>query len=213
MEKVVISATRRTVTGKKVGALRRQGKLPGVIYGHHVEPIAILMDTREATRTLATLTGSSLVTINVDGKEYATLVREKQRDFVKNMLLHVDFMAVSLTEKIRAQVKVDVTGVAPAVKDFNATVLHNLMALEVESLPQNLPQSFVVDISSLAQIGDAIYVRDIPVPAKVEILTNPDEIIAVATATKEEAAEEVVEAEGAEPEVIEKGKKEEEGEE
>lgn len=212
MEKVVISATRRTVTGKKVGALRREGKLPGVIYGHHVEPIAILMDTREATRTLATLTGSSLVTINVDGKEYATLVREKQPDYVKNMLLHVDFLAVSLTEKIRAQVTIDLTGVAPAVKDFNANVVHNVTALEVECLPQNLPQTFVVDISTLAKIGDAIYVRDVPAPAKVEILTHPDEIIVVATATKEEAEPEVVEA-AAEPEVIERGKKEEEAEE
>jgi len=208
MEKVVISATRRTVTGKKVGALRREGKLPGVIYGHHVEPIAILMDSREATRTLATLTGSSLVTINVDGKEYATLVREKQHDYLKNALIHVDFLAVSLTEKIRADVTIDLTGVAPAVKDYNAIIVHNLSSLEVECLPQNLPQSFVVDLSSLAKIGDAVYVRDIPAPAKVEILTHADDIIVVATATKEEAEVEAVEG-AAEPEVIERGKKEE----
>lgn len=208
MEKVVISATRRTVTGKKVGALRREGKLPGVIYGHHVEPIAILMDSREATRTLATLTGSSLVTINVDGKEYATLVREKQHDYIKNALIHVDFLAVSLTEKIRAEVTIDLTGIAPAVKDFSAMIVHNISALEVECLPQDLPESFVVDLSSLTKIGDAVYVRDIPAPAKVEILTHPDEIIVVATATKEEVEVEAVEG-AAEPEVIERGKKEE----
>ena len=212
MEKVVISATRRTVTGKKVGALRREGKLPGVIYGHHVEPIAILMDSREATRTLATLTGSSLVTINVDGKEYATLVREKQHDYIKNALIHVDFLAVSLTEKIRAEVTIDLTGIAPAVKDFSAMIVHNISALEVECLPQDLPESFVVDLSSLTKIGDAVYVRDIPAPAKVEILTHPDEIIVVATATKEEVEVEAVEG-AAEPEVIERGKKEEVGDE
>lgn len=212
MEKVVISATVRTVTGKKVGVLRREGKLPGVIYGHHVDPIAIVMDTREATRTLATLTGSSLVTINVDGKEYATLVREKQRDYLKNALIHVDFLAVSLTEKIRADVTIDLTGIAPAIKDYSANVVHNLSSLSVECLPQDLPQSFVVDLSGLAKIGDAVYVRDIPAPAKVEILTHGDEIIVVATATKEEVEPEA--AEGiAEPEVIERGKKEEEGEE
>lgn len=211
MEKVVISATVRTVTGKKVGVLRREGKLPGVIYGHHVDPIAIVMDTREATRTLATLTGSSLVTINVDGKEYATLVREKQRDYLKNALIHVDFLAVSLTEKIRADVTIDLTGVAPAIKDYSANVVHNLSSLSVECLPQDLPQSFVVDLSGLAKIGDAVYVRDIPAPAKVEILTHGDEIIVVATATKEEVEPEA--AEGiAEPEVIERGKKEEDEE-
>lgn len=210
MEKVVISATRRTVTGKKVSVLRREGKLPGVIYGHHVEPIAILMDARDATKTLASITGSSLVTINVDGKEYATLVREKQHDYLKNVLIHVDFMAVSLTEKIRAAVSIELKGIAPAIKDFNANVVHNLSELEVECLPQNLPQSFEIDLSPLAKIGDAIYVRDIPVPEKVEILTHGDEIIVVATATKEEAAAEEVEAGAAEPEVIERGKKEEE---
>jgi large subunit ribosomal protein L25 len=211
MEKVVISATLRTVTGKKVGALRRAGKLPGVIYGHHVEPIAILMDNREATKTLSTLTGSSLVTINVDGKEYATLVREKQHDYIKNALIHVDFLAVSLSEKIRAAVSIDLTGIAPAVKDFSATIVHNITELEVECLPQDLPQIFTLDISPLAKVGDAIYVRDVPAPDKVEILTHGDEIIVIATATKEEAAvEEEVEGEAAEPEVIERGKKEEE---
>ncbi|MRR30380.1 50S ribosomal protein L25 [bacterium] len=213
MEKVVISATSRAVKGKKVGALRRAGKLPGVIYGHHVEPIAILMDNRDATRILASVTGSSLVTINVDGKEYATLVREKQRDYVKNALLHVDFLAVSLTEKIRNAVVTTLTGVAPAVKDFNATIVHNVSQLEVECLPQDLPQEFIVDISSLAKIGDSIFVRDISVPANVEILTHGDEIIVIATAPKEEAVEEVVEPAAAEPEVIERGKKEEETEE
>jgi large subunit ribosomal protein L25 len=136
-------------------------------------------------------------------------VREKQHDYLKNALIHVDFLAVSLTEKIRADVTIDLTGVAPAVKDYNAIIVHNLSSLEVECLPQNLPQSFVVDLSSLAKIGDAVYVRDIPAPAKVEILTHADDIIVVATATKEEAEVEAVEG-AAEPEVIERGKKEDE---
>jgi large subunit ribosomal protein L25 len=144
----------------------------------------------------------------VDGKEYATLVREKQHDYIKNALIHVDFLAVSLTEKIRAEVTIDLTGIAPAVKDFNAMIVHNISALEVECLPQDLPESFVVDLSSLTKIGDAVYVRDISAPAKVEILTHADEIIVVATATKEEVEVEAVEG-AAEPEVIERGKKEE----
>jgi len=214
MEKVVITATHRTVTGKKVGVLRRAGKLPGVIYGHHVDPVAIEMDIRDATRILSTLTGSSLVTINVDGKEFSTLVREKQRDFVKNALIHVDFLAVSLTEKIKAAVTIDLVGLAPAIKDFNANIVHNVTELEVECLPQDLPQSFIVDVSGLAKIGDTIFVRDVPTPDKVEILTHGDEIIVVTTATKEEAVEEVaVEAAAVEPEIIERGKKEEEAEE
>lgn len=211
MEKVVLQATHRTITGKKVGTLRRQGKLPAVIYGHHTETMPIILNLHDASRILSHLTSSSLVTINVDGKEYATLVREKQRNFITNTLLHVDFQAVSLTEKIRANVSVVLTGTAPAVKDFNGVVVVGLDEIEVESLPQYLPERIVVDIANLNKIGDAIYVRDLQVSADVEILDDLNETIVIITAQAAEEIEEApVAAEIAEPEVIEKGKKEEE---
>ncbi|MGC8856019.1 MAG: 50S ribosomal protein L25 [Anaerolineae bacterium] len=213
MEKFVLQGTKRDVTGKQVKALRRQGKLPAVIYGRHVEPLNITLDAHTAQKVLSKVTSSSLVTIVVDGKEYPALVREKQRDFIKGNLLHVDFLAVSLTEKIRATVRVEITGVSPAVKDFNAVLVTNLDELEVECLPGDLPERFVVDISSLAQVGDAIYVRDVIVPQSVRVLNDPDEVVVVATYAKEEE-EAAVAGEGmVEPEVIEKGKKEEEVEE
>jgi large subunit ribosomal protein L25 len=213
MEKFVLQGTKREVTGKQVKALRREGKLPAVIYGRHVEPLNITLDARTAQKVLSKVTSSSLVTLVVDGKEYPALVREKQRDFIKGDLLHVDFLAVSLTEKIRATVRIEITGVSPAVKDFNAVLVTNLDELEVECLPGNLPERFVVDISSLTQVGDAIHVRDIVVPQDVRVLNDPDEVVVVATYAKEEEAA-VAAGEGmVEPEVIEKGKKEEEVEE
>lgn len=209
MEKFVINASRRTVIGKQVKALRRAGKLPGVIYGHHIEPTPITMDLREATRILAELTASSIVTINLDGTENAALVREKQRDFIKGTLRHVDFQAVSLTEKIRAQVGVVLTGLSSAVKDYNGVVVTGLDEIEVEALPQDLPERIVVDISSLKKIGDTIYVRDLKFTAGIEVLDDPDEmVVRVTAAADEEAAP--VEGAAEEPEVIEKGKKEEE---
>ncbi len=210
MEKITIYATQRDVTGKKVGALRRQGKLPAVLYGHNFNPTPITLDRHDATLALSHLTSSSLVTINLDGKEHAALVREKQRDFIKNELLHVDFQVVSLTEKIRAKVGVVLTGTSPAVKVYNGVVLTGLEEIEVECLPQDLPDRIVVDISNLQEIGDGIYVRDLNLGDKVEILEDKDEMIVIITGgtAEEEIVEEV--AEGAEPEVIEKGKKEEE---
>lgn len=210
MEKAVIKATRRTVTGKKVGAMRREGKLPGVIYGHHLEPIAITMDQREASRTLATLTSSSLVNIELDGQMHAALVREKQKNYIRGTLLHVDFLAVSLTEKIRASVAIEIHGVAPAVKDYNGVVINGLESIEVESLPQDLPERVVVDISGLKNIGDGIYVRDLKLAANVIVHTDVDEMIVVVTGSSTEEAVVEGEATMAEPEVIEKGKKEEE---
>lgn len=209
MEKVVLKATKRDVIGKKVGALRRQGKLPAVLYGHHIETTAIMLDAHEGSQTLSHLTSSSLVTIDLDGKEYLALVREKQRDFIKNRLVHLDFQVVSLTEKMRAKVGIELAGTAPAVKTFNAVIHTGLTEMEIECMPEDLPERIVVDISGLAELGDSVRVRDVVLSDKVKILGDLEEIIAVATAPKkEEIIEEAPVEEEAAPEVIERGKKE-----
>jgi large subunit ribosomal protein L25 len=219
MEKVVLNAEKRDVIGKQVKALRRAGKLPAVIYGRRTEPINILLDSHSASLTLGRLTSSSLVTIALDGQEYPALVREKQRDYIKNRLLHVDFLAVSLTENIRASVSVNFVGVSPAVKDYNAVFVVNLQSLEVECLPTDLPERIDVDISDLARPGDGIRVRDIAVSDKVRLLDDPDTMVAVATFARVEEEAAVPGAEGVapaeeEPELaVERGKKEEEEEE
>jgi large subunit ribosomal protein L25 len=214
MEKIVIPAVLRTVIGKQVGAIRREGKLPGVMYGHHFDPTPITMDLREATRLLAGASSSSLVYVSLEGAEHAALVREKQRDVIKNTLKHVDFQVVSLTEKIRAKVSLDLVGVSPAVKDLNGVVVTGTNNLEIECLPQYLPERMTIDISKLVRIGDGIYVRDLPVSENIEILDNPDEMLVIVTAGVLEEGEVAPAATGVEePEVIEKGKKEEEEEE
>ena len=220
MEKVVLKAERRDVVGKQVKALRRAGKLPAVVYGRHTEPIRISLDSHVASLTLGRLTSSSLVTIQLDGDEYPALVREKQRDYIKNRVLHVDFLTVSLTENIRATVSIHLFGVSAAVKDFNAVLVNNLESLEVECLPTDLPERIELDISVLAHPGDGIRVRDVSVSDKIRVLDDPDTMVVVATFAKVEeevaavpGAEGVTPVEG-EPELaVERGKKEEEGEE
>lgn len=216
MEKVVLNATKRDVIGKQVKALRREGKLPAVIYGRHTEPVNVNLDAHSASLVLAKLTSSSLVTLNVDGTEYPALVREKQRDYIKNRLLHVDFLAVSMTETLRTNVKVNFVGVSGAVKDYNAVLVHNLEQLEVEALPSDLPERIDVDISILKRPGEGIRVRDVQVSDKIRILNDADTMVAVATFAKvEEEGAAVPGAEGAvaaaEPELAEdRGKQEDE---
>ncbi len=212
MEKIVINATKRTVKGKQVGTLRREGKLPGVIYGHKVEPIAIVMDQKESTHILNSVTSSSIIQINLEGVEYSTLVREKQKDYLKNRYIHIDFQAVSQTEKIRADVGIEFINVAPAVKDFSAVIVEGMTKVEVEALPKDLPERFTVDLAQLKEIGNSVYVKDLAVPAGVHILDAAEEMIVMAAAPAAEEAEPEAPAEegAAEPEVIEKGKKEEE---
>jgi large subunit ribosomal protein L25 len=194
MEKVVLKASKRNVTGKQVKALRRAGELPAVIYGRHVEPISISLDAHAAGILLAKLTSSSLVTIDVDGTEYAAIVREKQRNFIKGNLTHIDFLALDLTEKIRTKVRLTFTGASSAVKDFAAVLVHRMDAVEVECLPADLPERISVDISPLKEIGNSIHVRDFVVPANVLVLDDADEIAIIATAVKEDAADVAVAA-------------------
>uniref|UniRef100_A0A7V6A2U1 Large ribosomal subunit protein bL25 n=1 Tax=Desulfobacca acetoxidans TaxID=60893 RepID=A0A7V6A2U1_9BACT len=208
LEKVVLQASRRNVIGKQVGALRQAGKLPAVLYGHHVDSTPIVLDAHETTLTLSRLTSSSLVIINLEGTEYPTLVREKQRHPVKHHLIHLDFQALSLTEKTHVTVGIELTGTAPAIKTYGAVLVHPLTELEVECLPQEMPERVVVDISGLVEIGDAIHVRDLQLPGGVEILTDPEEVIVSATAARAEEAAPAAEEEAAEPELI-KSKKEE----
>jgi large subunit ribosomal protein L25 len=213
MEEIVLKAQRRDVIGKQVNALRRQGRLPAVLYGRTIEPIPVTLDLREASRILPVITSSHLVKIALDGEEHTALVREKQRHPVQGTLRHVDFMVVSMTEKLRASVYIEFEGEAPAVKDFEGVVVPVIEQIDVESLPGDLPERIVVDLSVLANIGDSIQVRDLPIPSGVEVLVDPEEIVVVVTApAAEEIVEEVTEV-AAEPEVIEHGKKEEEEEE
>jgi large subunit ribosomal protein L25 len=200
--------------------MRRAGHLPAVIYGRRLDPIAISLDAHDAGLLLGRLTSSSLVTIELDGQEYPTLVREKQRNYIKGNLTHVDFMAVSLTDKITASVRIEFTGVSGAVKDYNAVFVHGLEALEVECLPTELPERVTVDLGALKQVGDSIHVGDISLGENVRILDDPDTMVAIAAAPKVEevaapaGAEAVVAETAAEPELsVERGKKEEEGEE
>jgi large subunit ribosomal protein L25 len=175
MEEFLISAKSRDVIGKQVKALRRGGRLPAVIYGHNLDPIAIDLDTREASRILAGMTSSQFVKIDVDGVSHTALIREKQRHPVRGNLLHVDFLAVSMTEKLRASVSVELEGEAPAAKEYGALIVTSVEMIEVECLPKDLPERITVNLSSLVEIGDAIYVRDIGLPEEVSILTEEEE--------------------------------------
>jgi large subunit ribosomal protein L25 len=213
MEEILLEVESRDVTGKQVKALRRLGKLPGILYGRSIQPTPILMDLRDASRALVQLAPSALVTVILSGEKHLVLVREKQRDFIRGTLKHVDFQVVSMKEKLRVNVLIDFVGLSPAVKDFNGVLVEGLTEVEVECFPQDLPSKITVDISNLNKIGDSLTVRDLVMPPNVITLANPDDMIMIVTA---QAAEEVVEVvapvavvEEGEPELIEKGKKEE----
>lgn len=215
MEEVTLKANKRDIIGKKVKQLRRQGILPAVIYGRNTDPVSISLDDREVNRVLATISSSHLINLDIDGEGYTTLIRDRQRHPVSGSILHIDFYEVSMTEKLTTNVNIIIRGEAPAAKNFGGILVTGQETLEIECLPQDLPERFDVDISHLEEIGDTIYVRDIPIPPEVDLLTDPDEMVIVVTApaAEEEEVVEEVEITEEEPEVIERGKRDEEGEE
>jgi large subunit ribosomal protein L25 len=210
MEEIVVQASRRELIGKQVKILRREGKLPAVMYGKHVDTVPIVIDRKEAGKTLSGLSPSALIQIQLDGDEFYALVREKQRDILLGTLTHVDFQAVSLTETVRAEVAIDLVGDSPAVREIGGLLVTNVEQLDVEALPRDLPERIEVDVSGLETIGDAIYVRDLSLPESVTVFAEPDDVIVVVTLPAEEPEpEEEVEVEeelleGMEPEVIER---------
>lgn len=209
MENIVIEATKRDVLGKKVKALRRQGKLPAVVYGHQFSPLPILLDYRQAGRSLAGVSSSHLIDLIVDGQKIPVLVRERQYHPLSGNLLHIDFLAVSMTEALRTFVPIGLEGEAPAVRDFGGVLVVGLEEIEIECLPKDLPEKITVDLSKLAKIGDGIYIKDLVVPQGVKVLSDEDEMVVLITAPEGEEVEAEI-SEEFEPEVIEKGKKEEE---
>jgi large subunit ribosomal protein L25 len=213
MSDIVIDANKRSLTGKKVKILRNEGKLPAVIYGFNLDATPIMLDAREASKILSTVSSSTLISMKIDGERHAVLVRERQRDVLKGNLLHVDFQAVSLTETVRAKVRISVEGESPAIGEFGALIVTGLEELEIECLPNDLLELIVVDISGLEKVGDAIFVKDIDFPEGITSLDDPETMVAVVTMPAAEPVEEEVEEEEideeyglpAEPEVIERG--------
>ncbi len=219
-EQIILEAQKRTVIGKKVGVLRRQGLLPGIIYGRigkdQIDPITIQLDLHEASKTINKLTGSSLVKLVVEGQEYPAILREAQKDIIYGTLRHVDFMAVSLTEKLQTAVPIELIGQAPAEVNLAAVVVTGISELEIECLPQDMPERIEVDATVLVDMDSVIFVKDLDLPDTYDVLTDPEELIAgvtyVTIEEEEEEEDELAELldEDAEPEVIEKGKKEDE---
>jgi large subunit ribosomal protein L25 len=199
-----LTAEKREGTGKGVARkLRAAGRVPAILYGHGMEPLALSVDSRELFHLLHTGAGGNvLVDLVVDGTEHLALPREVQRDHIKGRFVHVDFLSVRRDEKIHVVVPLRVVGESPGVK-AGGVLEHHQWELNVECLATDVPDAIEVDVSKL-EIGSGLRVGDLKAPRGVTILTNPeDSVVAVAQpqmAVEEEEAAEAVEGEVAEEE-------------
>jgi large subunit ribosomal protein L25 len=215
MEKILLKAEKRTEVGK-AGAkkLRRQDMLPAVIYGKGFS-MPIKLQKRDILKIMTSGAGEhTLINIEIkeDGdrkKEHWTIIKDYQLDPVKNELLHVDFMEISLKEKIKIMVPIIITKEPIGVKK-GGILQHQLREVEVECLPTEMPDGIEVDASSL-DIGHSLHVSDLPVKEGIKLLSDPEEVVLTVTApVVEEEAVPAAEEEVAEPELVKKAKPEEE---
>ncbi len=204
MDTIHLRAQPRTVLGKKVRFLRRQGVIPVNVFGHNIPSAALQADRRKLEEVLARAGMNALISLDTGQPDGArpVLVRGLQRKATTGELLHVDLYQVSMTEKIRTEVPLVFTGEAPGVT-AGGILLENLDRVEIECLPSDLVPSIEVDITSLAEIDQAILVKDLKVGQGIVIVSHPDTVVVkVMPPEKEEVevAEVAPAAEAAAPE-------------
>lgn len=208
---LTLSAKIRKEVGKKVKALRKRDVLPAVLYGPGIKNLNLEINLKEFEKVFKVAGESSLISLEIEKKKTPVLIQEVQRDPLTEKPIHVDFYQPSLKEKIEARIPLVFEGEAPAVKELGGTLIKNIPEIEVKALPQNLPHQIKVDISQLKTLEDNILISDLILPEGVEVLRNPEEIVA-SVSPPEKVEEELVkpiEEKVEEVERVEKKKEEE----
>jgi large subunit ribosomal protein L25 len=212
-EEYLLTAEPRTVRGKQVSQLRRAGSIPAILYGSHVQtPLPLKIEEKTLKQVIARAGQNRLITLTIDSSApRLVLTREVQRNPLTGRIVHVDFQEVSMTEKLTTEVALVLIGTSPAVMRGEGLLIHGLNTVQIRVLPTDLIPQIEVDVSGLESLNQSIYVKDLKVSEKIEILTPGDEMVAKVVPVKEEVIAVEAPVAVAEVEVIGKGKKEEEG--
>lgn len=204
------------MVGRKVSRLRREGLLPANVFGKKVKSQAIAVAMKDFKEVFAKAGETGLINLVIEDKgkadERAVLVSNLQLDPVSDLVLHVDFHQVDLKEKVTAEIPVEVVGESPAEKQGLGTVVQYVHEVEIEALPTDLPENFVIDATALAEVDQAVFVKDLKFDKeKIEIKTDLESIIVkVEPPQKEEVIETPVAETPAEGEVPAEGETKEE---
>ena len=217
MEQKTLSASaRQELKSGAARRLRRDGKIPAVIYGHR-DPVSVTIDAREFGREFKIISESQIVQVTVDGENYDCLIKDYQEDIRTGFVEHVDFYEIEAGKVLRTHVGIHLHGSAVGVRE-GGILEQPLYEVEIECLPKDIPGPFELDVTGLA-IGDSLHVSDLDTPEGVKILTGEDYTVALVAAARMEIEPEVEEeegveaAEGGEAEEAAEGGEEEEAEE
>jgi large subunit ribosomal protein L25 len=194
-----LAAEPREIIGKKVAGLRRDGRLPAVVFGHGESSESVSIDTHEFEQLRRHVGSNALIDLSIQGKKARpVLVSGIQVHPVNRRPLHVDLFLVRMTEEQTVDVRLVPTGTSRAVEDEGGTLLHPIEHVRIKALPDHLPQSIEYAIDSLVDFDAVIKVSDLAIPSDVTLLTEAEEIVAKVQAPRVELEPEPVVAEGEE---------------
>jgi large subunit ribosomal protein L25 len=203
MEKVVLQAEPRQTGRHSNRDIRNAAGVPGVVYGQHADAQAISLNRKALGIALHKASGGVIEVELANQPTLNVLVREVQRHPTKHNILHIDFLAVSMTEKVKLHVPVVHEGQAPVMTNLDMVLVRGLDNVEVECLPGDIPEHLVADLSTLLTVDDEILVKELKVPAGVKVLTEGDHVVYAVTLSRAGAVEEAVEPEAASPDEVE----------
>jgi large subunit ribosomal protein L25 len=216
-DRIKVKLDKRSVIGKKVAKLRREGILPATVYGKGVGPYSVQMDARTFTDMYRRAGRTTLIDLDIPGeKGMSAFVHMLQRHPVTRNIIHVDFRAVDLTTNVTVAIPIHIVGESELVERNDAVLNQAITAIEVTALPTELPSHITVDISGLDSMEKSIHVRDLAPLEHGSFVTDPDELVVSLSPSRPAEEEEAAEAaeEGAvEPELVREEGDEEESEE
>jgi len=208
MDVKISVTTDRPLGSRSARRLRAEGKVPAVVYGLGQDSVPVSVDWSDLRRALTTDAGlNALITLDVDGEQQLSIIKDLQRDPVRRNVTHVDFIRIDREAEIQVEVPIVLTGQAEAVEREDGTVAHLMFTILVNSKPDTIPDELTIDVTDM-EIGDAIRVADLDLPVGVSTDLDPEEVIVTAmvsrstieVAAEEEAAEALAEEEAAEGE-------------
>jgi large subunit ribosomal protein L25 len=197
MEQLELKAQARTLFGKKTKRLRREGLIPAILYGPRTDAVSLQVPERELSSVLDEAGTNRLINLLVDDEKKPRMIvaRDVQRDIITQSLIHVDLYEVVMTEKITADVPITLVGEAPGVAKKQGLLVRGVDSVQIHCLPDHLIHQIEVDISVLEEKDQAILVEDLVVGEDIEILTNPEEVVAQILTVREPVVEAEVEEE------------------
>jgi large subunit ribosomal protein L25 len=199
-----LAAAHREVTGKAVARLRRDGRLPAVVFGHGLDSESVSLDAHEFDQLRRHSGANTLIDLSIDGKRaHPALVHGVQVHPLSRRPVHVDLFLVRMTEELTVDVRIVPTGTSEAVETHGGTLLQVMESIRVRALPDQLPQQVELPLERLVDFDAVLKVGDLSLPAGVTVLTDADEVIAKVAQPRVEAEPEVVEAEAPAAEAVE----------